>query len=82
MKAPDQYSESVFEFLEKAEPGKSFLIKNLTRESSRTQFMDAVKLYIRTHDYGGGWEFNTDYTKIRKHEIPPEALANTKHLNP
>lgn len=73
MRTGDEYSESVFEFLDKAEPGKSFTIANLCKPETRAKFIEAVKLYISSYDYGGGVEFNTDYTKIRKMEIPIEA---------
>ncbi|OFX52326.1 MAG: hypothetical protein A2066_00080 [Bacteroidetes bacterium GWB2_41_8] len=73
MRTGDEYSESVFEFLDEAEVGKSFTIENLCKEENRVQFIEAVKLYISSYDYGGGWEFNTDYTKIRRIEIPIEA---------
>jgi len=33
-----------------------------------------TKLYIQSYAHGGGVEFNADYTRIRKFEIPEEAL--------
>ena len=74
MTLPDEYTESVFEFLDQAKPDQTFLIENITKVATRPQFIEAVKLYIQYYPYGGGVEFNTDYTKIRKFEIPPEAL--------
>ncbi len=74
MTLPDKYTETVFEFLDQAKPGQTFVIENITKTATRTQFIDAVKLYIQYYPYGGGVEFNTDYTKIRKFEVPPEAL--------
>lgn len=74
MRTGDEYSESVFEFLDKAEAGKSFTIANLCKEENRERFNEAVKLYIRSYNFGGGVEFNTDYTKIRKFEIPDNKL--------
>lgn len=91
MRTRDEYTESVFEFLDAAETDKSFTIANLVKQENRERFVEAVKLYISSYAYGGGVEFNTDYTKIRKFEIPPEALeelwennlekAKTKMLN-
>jgi len=74
MTLPDKYTETVFEFLDQAKPDQTFVIENITKTATRTQFIDAVKLYIQYYPYGGGVEFNTDYTKIRKFEVPPEAL--------
>lgn len=74
MTLPDEYTESVFEFLEQATPDQTFVIENITKEATRPQFIEAVKLYIQYYPYGGGVEFNTDFTKIRKFEIPLEAL--------
>jgi hypothetical protein len=73
MRTPDAYTNSVLDFLDQAEPGKSFTIEKLCKKENREQFIAAVKLYIRSYDYGGGVEFNSTYTKIRKMEIPPEA---------
>jgi len=81
MRTGDEYSESVFEFLDKAKPDTTFTIANLCKEETREQFMEAVKLYISSYAYGGGVEFNTDYTKIRKFEIPPEALRGLWEYN-
>lgn len=74
MRTPDEYTESVFDFLDQAKPDQSFVIENLTKAVNRPKFIEAVKLYIQSYAYGGGVEFNTDYTKIRKFEIPEEAL--------
>ena len=74
MTLPDEYTETVFEFLDQAKPDQTFVIENITKVATRQQFIEAVKLYIQYYPYGGGVEFNTDYTKIRKFEIPPEAL--------
>ena len=74
MTLPDEYTETVFEFLDQAKPDQSFVIENITKAATRPQFIEAVKLYIQYYPYGGGVEFNTDYTKIRKFEVPPEAL--------
>ncbi len=84
MRTGDEYSESVFEFLDKAEAGKSFTIEKLCKKENQERFTEAVKLYIRSYDYGGGVEFNADYTKIRMIEIPIEAwedLWEYKRLN-
>ncbi len=74
MTLPDKYTETVFEFLDQAQPDQTFVIENITKVATRKQFIEAVKLYIQYYPYGGGVEFNTDYTKIRKFEVPPEAL--------
>ena len=74
MRTPDEYTESVFEFLDHARPDQTFVIENITKTVNRPKFIEAVKLYIQSYAYGGGVEFNTDYTKIRKFEIPPEAI--------
>jgi hypothetical protein len=74
MRTPDEYTESIFEFLDQARPDQTFVIEKITKAENRTKFIEAVKLYIRSYAYGGGIEFNIDYTKIRKYEIPPEAL--------
>lgn len=74
MNLPDKYTESVFEFLYQAQPDQTFMIDNITKVATRVQFIEAVKLYIQYYPFGGGVEFNMDYTRIRKFEIPPEAL--------
>lgn len=74
MTLPDKYTETVFEFLDQAQPDQTFVIENITKTATRAQFIEAVKLYIQYYPYGGGVEFNKDYTRIRKFEIPPEAL--------
>ena len=74
MNLPDKYTESVFEFLDQAKPEQTFVIENITKVETRPQFIEAVKLYIQYYPYGGGVEFNKDYTRIRKFEIPEEAL--------
>jgi len=74
MRTGDEYSESVFEFLDQAKADQIFVIEKITKVANRAKFIEAVKLYISSYAYGGGVEFNTDYTKIRKFEIPPEAL--------
>ena len=74
MRTSDEYTESVFDFLDRAKPDQSFVIEHLTKAVNRPKFIEAVKLYIQSYAYGGGVEFNTDYTKIRKFEIPEEAL--------
>jgi len=73
MRTGDEYTESVFNFLDEAPPNSTYTVENLTTSETRAQFIEAVKLYIRSYDYGGGVEFNTDYTKIRILEIPIEA---------
>jgi len=73
MRTSDEYSESVFEFLDKTTPNQSFLIENLTKPETRPQFIAAVKLYIQSYHFGGGIEFNATYTKIRRCDIPIEA---------
>jgi len=83
MTLPDKYTETVFEFLDQAQPDQTFMIENITKVATRDQFIEAVKLYIQYYPYGGGVEFNKDYTRIRKFEIPPEALeALYKYLKP
>jgi len=74
MRTSDQYTESIFEFLDQAKADQTFVIEKITKAENRAKFIDAVKLYIQSYAYGGGIEFNTDYTKIRKFEIPPEAI--------
>jgi len=74
MRTPDEYTESIFEFLDQAKPDQTFVIDKITKAVNRDKFIEAVKLYIRSYAYGGGVEFNTDYTKIRKFEIPEEAI--------
>ncbi len=74
MNLPDKYTESVFEFLDQAKPEQTFMIEKITKVETRPQFIEAVKLYIQYYPFGGGVEFNKDYTRIRKFEIPPEAL--------
>jgi len=81
MRTGDEYTESVFEFLDNAEVDKSFTIENLVKAANRERFIEAVKLYISSYAFGGGWEFNTDYTKIRKFEIPEEALKGLWEYN-
>lgn len=79
MRTGDEYTESVFEFLDKAKPDTSFRIENLVKPENRTRFIEAIKLYISSYNWGGGWEFNSDYTKIRKFVIPdPELLDRWK----
>ena len=73
MNLPDKYTESVFEFLDKALPDQTFMIDNITKVATRAQFVEAVKLYIQYYPFGGGVEFNKDYTRIRKFEIPEQA---------
>jgi hypothetical protein len=74
MKFPDEYTETVFEFLDQAKPEQTFVIEKITKASTRAQFIEAVKLYIQYYPFGGGVVFNKDYTKIHKFEIPEEAL--------
>ena len=74
MNLPDKYTESVFEFLDQAQPDQTFMIEKITKAATRAQFIEAVKLYIQYYPFGGGVEFNADYTSIRKFEIPEEAL--------
>ena len=74
MTFPDEYTETVFEFLDQAQPEQTFMIDNITKMATRAQFIEAVKLYIQYYPFGGGVEFNKDYTRIRKFEIPPEAM--------
>ena len=69
METIDDYTRSVFEFLEKAKPGQTFTIERICKPANRNQFIEAVKLYIRSFPYGGGVEFNTDYTKIKIFDI-------------
>jgi len=75
MRTSDEYTESVFEFLDKAIPDQTFVIKKITKAVNREKFIEAVKLYIRSYNYGGGVEFNSDYTKIRKFELPEQAFT-------
>lgn len=82
MRTPDQYTESVFEFLDKAKPGQSFIIDNLCKKDNLEQFIKAVKLYISSNDFGGGVEFNSDYTKIKIFEIPWEAIRKYRENHP
>lgn len=80
MTLPDEYTETVFEFLDQAKPDQTFVIEKITKAANRPKFIEAVKLYIQYYPFGGGVEFNTDYTKIRKFEIPEEAIkALYKH---
>jgi len=81
MRTPDEYTESVFEFLDQAKPGQTFVIDKITKAVNRDKFIEAVKLYIRSYYFGGGVEFNTDYTKIRKFEIPEQAFI-LRHIYP
>ncbi len=85
MRTSDPYTESVFDFLDKITSDQSYLIENLTKPETRPQFIEAVKLYIRSYYFGGGIEFNTDYTKIRRIDIPEQAwedLFAFKRKNP
>lgn len=81
MRTGDEYTESVFEFLDKAKPDTTFTIMNLCKEENRERFAEAVKLYISSYAFGGGIEFNTDHTKIRKFEIPKTALDGLWEYN-
>jgi hypothetical protein len=74
MNLPDKYTESVFEFLNQAKPDQTFVIAKITKAVNRDKFIDAVKLYIQYYPFGGGVEFNADYTRIHKFEIPEQAL--------
>lgn len=71
----DAYTRSVFDFLNSTQPGQSFLIEKLTKTQTREQFIQAVKLYIQSYDYGGGIEFTNDYTKIRRMDISPVSFS-------
>ena len=75
MRTGDQYTESVFEFLDQAKPDQTFVIDKITKAVTRDKFIEAVKLYIQYYPFGGGVEFNADYTRIRKFEVPEEALT-------
>jgi len=81
MRTPDEYTESVFEFLDLAKPDQTFVIDKITKEVNRDKVIEAVKLYIRSYYFGGGVEFNTDYPKIRKFEIP-ELSFILRHIYP
>jgi hypothetical protein len=74
MRTSDEYTESIFEFLDQAKPDQTFVIDKITKAVNRDKFIEAVKLYIRSYYFGGGVEFNSDYTKIRKFEIPEQAF--------
>ena len=82
MRTPDLYTESVFEFLDKCKPGQSFIIENLVKQQNHQRFIEAVKLYIRSNDFGGGVEFNSDYTKIKIFEIPWDAIRKYRENHP
>jgi len=65
----DDYTGSVFRFLEKTKPGQIFTIEKICKSENRERFIEAVKLWIRSFPFGAGVEFNCDYTKIKIFDI-------------
>ena len=65
----DDYTRTVFEFLEKAKPGQSFTIELICKAENREKFTEAVKMWIRSFPYGGGVTFSNDYQKIFKRDL-------------
>ncbi len=74
----DDYTRTVFEFLEKAQPGQIFTIARICKPENRDRFIAAVKLWIESFPYGGGVEFNSDYTKVKTFSIE-EYIKPLKH---
>ncbi len=65
----DEYTSGVFQFLEKTKSGQTFTIEKICKIENRERFVEAVKLWIRSFPFGGGVEFNSDYSKIKIFDI-------------
>lgn len=64
------WEDKIYKFLNEMKPGCSIKINDVCRSENREKFIELVKEYIDNHPYGNGIEFSTDYSQIRKTEIP------------
>ena len=65
----DEYALKVWKYLEKLPPNRTIKVRNICTEKNRVQFIEAVKMYIDSHQ-DCGISFITDkYEKFHKIEV-------------
>lgn len=69
MKSHFDYENKVYKFLMNAPAGSVYTIDNICKPETKQLFIDTVKMYMRETEYAGGFEFNADYSKLKKIKI-------------
>jgi len=58
------YIDKVNAFLKNGKPGATYTIDVICEKANQPKFIEIVKAFMRNTLYAGGWEFNSDYTKL------------------
>lgn len=75
-----EYKQKIYKFLQDAETGKTFTIDRICVTENQPRFIEIVKQYMNETPWQGGWEFNTDYTKLKRIDLNFETNTQTQKL--
>ena len=68
---PTAYQKRVFAFIDSMSVFKVYKVDDLAKPETRQQFIETIKLYIDSFDYGGGVSFlREDFKEFWKCRVP------------
>jgi len=76
----DEYAARVFEFMQNGKYGETYTIDRICATDNQPRFIALAKQYMNETDWQGGWEFSSDYTKLRRVDINFEKKKDIKKL--
>lgn len=75
MNEPDDYTRSVFEFLDRMPFDRIYTVNGVCKPENQERFIAAIKLYMDCWPYGAGVSFiDSEFKTFRKIRIPDEAI--------
>jgi len=63
------YADKVYKFLQNGKPGASYTLDVICEKENQPVFIEWVKEFMRITKMAGGWEFNSDYSKLRRVDL-------------
>jgi hypothetical protein len=65
----EDYDLKVYMLLERMKAGDILQIEKITRAETREKFIEAVKKYMREHEWQAGLSFAKSFTELRKYDL-------------
>ena len=66
-----EYQDKVYRFLQNGKFGDVFTLDVICEKQNQALWIEIVKEYMAMTPWQGGWEFNADYTKLRRVDYRP-----------
>lgn len=73
----ENYGDKVYRFLQNGEPGESWTIDRICEKENQPEFIALIKEFMALTPWQGGWQFTTDYKKLKRFNLN----FNTAELN-